>query len=132
MQGDFFLAQIDLFCMSHFMRGGGMVKFFLSLVFFLTTLVSGGCSFFEKEAKGVQEAKYDSFDEKIAYHENQIKLYQAAIEREKKKSIQSLQSRNMSEVRRVNDKISLYERKIKENQEAIKELKAQEPAMREK
>jgi hypothetical protein len=38
----------------------------------------------------------------------------------------------MSEVRRVNDKISLYERKIKENQEAIKELKAQEPAMREK
>jgi|GEM_PF-3593828 len=109
-----------------------MVKFLLSLVFFLTALVSGGCSFFEKEAKGVQEGKYDSVDEKIAYHENQVKLYQAAVEREKKKSIQSLQSRNMSEVRRVNDKISLYERKIKENQEAIKELKAQEPAMSEK
>ena len=93
-----------------------MYRKLLCSVFILTAVLQTSCSMFKGKEIVIKEDPNGSIDEKIAYHQNEIKVYQAAVEREKKKSVDSLQSRNMSEVRRSNDKVLQYERKIKENQ----------------
>ena len=105
-----------------------MYRKLLCVVFVLTACLNTGCSLFKGKEVVSQADPNGSIDEKIAYHKNEIKTYQAAIEREKKYTVDSLQSRNMSEVRRSNNKSAMYERKIQENKQAIIDLNAQKAA----
>ncbi len=109
-----------------------MYRKLLCVVFVLTACLNTGCSLFKGKEVVSQADPNGSIDEKIAYHRNEIKTYQAAIEKEKQITVNSLQSRNMSEVRRSNNKTAMYERKIKENQQAIIDLNAQKESVSKK
>lgn len=106
-----------------------MVRRLLCAMFVVVASLNSGCSLFKAKEIVSQPDPNGSIDEKIAYHQNEIKVYQAAIEKERQNSVGSLQSRNMSEVRRSNNKTAMYERKIQENQQAIMELNKKKNAV---
>lgn len=106
-----------------------MYRKWLCVGFILTACLNSSCGLLKGKEVVSQKDANGSIDEKIAYHRKEIKTYQEAIEKEKKHSVDSLQSRNMSEVRRTNDKISMYEKKIQENEQAIIKLNEQKKSM---
>lgn len=99
-----------------------MYRKLLIMVFILNGVLCTSCGFFKGKSHVSHPNPNGSIDEKIAYHKSEIKKYQAALEKEKQLSVRSLHNRNMSEVRRSNNKQQRYERKINEHKQAIKEL----------
>ena len=93
---------------------------FIALI--LTGLIFSSCDLLKKKGEISQPDPNGSKSEQRAYHQNEINKYQTGKENEKKASIKSLQSRDMDEVRRSNDKQIRYERKIQEHQQAIDDL----------
>jgi hypothetical protein len=99
-----------------------MNKKILFIALTLTTLIFSGCDMLKKKGQISHPDPNGSKSEQRAYHQNEINKYQMAKDNEKKASIKSLQSRDMDEVRRSNDKQIRYERKIQEHQQAIDDL----------
>ena len=95
-----------------------MKKVVLVLWFVLCANLFTGCDLFRDE-KRVYADPHGSKEEQIAYHRNERDKYQKAYEEERARSIKSLQSRHMSEVRRSNNKQTMYQKKAQEHQAAI-------------
>lgn len=97
---------------------------------FILALLMCMAAFFTSCDTGFREVKVyadpnGSVKEQIAYHKCEVHKYEVAMEREKHASLQSLQKRDMSEVRRSNNKIARYQRRIDQHEAAIASLKYQ-------
>ncbi|MCH9617711.1 MAG: hypothetical protein SP4CHLAM5_10900 [Chlamydiia bacterium] len=95
----------------------------LLLVMLLSTgVLCTSCDMFSKKEKVAHSDPNGSVNEKIAYQKGEISKYRTAINMEKQKSIKSLQKRDMGEVRRSNDKVARYQRKLTEHKQALSTL----------
>ncbi len=99
-----------------------MNKKALFIVFLMTGVICTSCEMFKKTELTAHPDPNGSLNEQIAYQKSEIKKYQTALEKEKEVSLKALTTRDMSEVRRANNKQERYERKIKEHQTALMKL----------
>lgn len=99
-----------------------MYRKILLVMLLSTGALFTGCDMFKKKEAVTQVDPNGSLNEKIAYQKSEIRKYEMAISKEKQTSLQSLQKRDMSEVRRANNKVACYQRKLTEHKEALMEL----------
>jgi hypothetical protein len=99
-----------------------MKKNYLFIKLLLIAAMFSSCDMVWKKGVVSYPDPNGSKSEQRAYHQSEIKKYQNSKEMEKKASVQSLKTNNMDQVRKSNDKQMVYERKIKEHQQAIDDL----------
>lgn len=107
------------------MRCYMLKRVFLLSLMLMTGSMTTSCSLFRQGEIKAHADPSGSTAEQIAYHKSEIAKLNQAINKERDNSTMSLQKRRMSEVRRSNNKIALYEKKIKEHEMAIEKLEKQ-------
>jgi hypothetical protein len=99
-----------------------MYRRLLLVVLLSTGVLCTSCDTFRRKEKVARPDPNGSVNEKIAYQKSEISKYRAVIGQEKQKSLKSLQKRDMSEVRRANNKVARYQRKLTEHKQALSVL----------
>lgn len=99
-----------------------MNKKALLIGFLITGVICTSCEMLKKSELTAHPDPNGSINEQIAYHKSEIKKYQTALDKENEVSLKALTTRDMSEVRRSNNKKDRYERKIKDHQKALMKL----------
>ena len=103
-----------------------MAKKFLLAIFLCSGAMVSSCNLYHKREIVAKPDPNGTVKERIAYHKSEIRKYELAMEKEKHNSMRSLQNRDMSEVRRSNNKMARYQRKIDAHKAAIAKLEAEE------
>ncbi|MCH9811993.1 hypothetical protein K0U07_04425 [bacterium] len=103
-----------------------MAKKFLLAIFLCSASMVSSCSLYKRREIVAKPDPNGSVKERIAYHKSEIRKYELAMETEKHQSMRALQNRDMSEVRRSNNKMARYQRKIDAHKAAIATLETKE------